>query len=499
MTQTNWFINRSSLVWVLVFLLLFLPTFCWANDGPTLILGHGEQRLLHISGLKKYSIGQPIVKTLPGPGQDPNKLLIKAIQTGETDLWIWKQDGSTERRSLKVRKWKSPQDKKTQALERALSELSEVEILLSGMTNEGTLKVTLRGEISTRTEAAKISTLTRGFPLEIENETEPSLDLYESGKSNLENWLNTSPDRDSLQLVSEPETRTLAISGSLDSSRRKSEIEKKLRQLYPLVLIQLSTLPDDSPTIHFKVYLLELKKNQMRALGVEWSGSTSGGLRASPWGMRQAIQLESTIHHLETEGNARILSQPELVVRAPGQAELFAGGEIAIQTSTPYNSQVNWKTYGLTLKLDVKNVTGTKVRVDILTEVSHLDSGSTLKEIPGIQANRMKTQVDANFGRPLLLSGLLQEVVRQNAKGLPFLRKLPILGLLFGSEDYLKDRSELVAVLLPSRSPPPPPISSLMSTNPMRKNAPWPRNWISPEEEMRLRASPDFPWNAVAE
>ena len=145
-----------------------------------------------------------------------------------------------------------------------------------------------------------------------------------------------------------------------------------------------------------------------------------------------------------------MLSQPELVVRAPGDAELCAGGELPIKTNTQYSSQLFWKSYGLTLKLHVTEVTSKQVRADVFTEVSHLDQSNTLDDLPIVQANRMKTQVDAEIGKPLLLSGLLQQDSREQAKGLPFLRKLPVLGKLFESRDYLEARSELVAVLYPT-------------------------------------------------
>ena len=209
------------------------------------------------------------------------------------------------------------------------------------------------------------------------------------------------------------------------------------------------------------------------------------------------LQLDVALQALEGEGSARILSSPELVVRAPGEAELFAGGEIPIETSSAYASNVTWKNFGLSLKLNVTATTAEKVRLDIFTEVSHLDQSiSSNSKIPGLQANRMKTQVDARYGVPLLLSGLLQQGTRESARGLPLLRQIPVLGLLFGSDDYLNERSELVAILLPSSSPPPAPLSKIMRYAP-KGLLPPPRTWISPEDEKRLRSSNEYPWNAL--
>jgi hypothetical protein len=107
----------------------------------------------------------------------------------------------------------------------------------------------------------------------------------------------------------------------------------------------------------------------------------------------------------------------------------------------------------------------------------------------------MKTQVDATFDQPLFLSGLLQEGVKKSVRGLPVLKDIPVLGTLFGSQDFIEDRSELVAILLPSRALPEAPRSAIGLDLPTG-STPLPRNWISPADEIVLRSSPDFPWNA---
>jgi pilus assembly protein CpaC len=243
------------------------------------------------------------------------------------------------------------------------------------------------------------------------------------------------------------------------------------------------------------VFLLELKKNRFHSLGLSWPATLEGAFKVTSSAITDALALDVALNMLEGEGSLKILSNPELVVRAPGEAELFAGGELPIQTRSHYSSNVTWKPHGLTLHLKVAQSSGERVRLEIFTEVSHLEPTANADSIPSIQANRMKTQVDARYGQPLLLSGLLQQNMRKQAKGLPLLRQLPILGALFGSEDYLSERSELVAILLPASAPPKDPMSRVARFTP-RGLAPPPREWVSPEEERALRTSPDWPWNA---
>ncbi len=477
---------------VLGFGLILHPRQIWGVgnllEGPPLVLGQGEQRLVRFEGLKRYSLGSPIVRAV-SLSSDPDRLLLKGIQVGITDLWVWKQDGSTERRFIEVRK--VDRREKPTRLEQALSRLQETEVYYS---DQGAV---LRGEIQSLGELARIQSLQNSYPKEILNETEIGPQLLALGKKRIEAWIFAHPE--AAELSVETLGQGLWVSGHIARARARQEIERQLRALFPAIQLDLESLPDDSPTIFFRVFLLEIRKAQFGRLGIDWPGSVSGAFKASTWGIREAIALDLALQALEGEGSAKILSRPELVVRAPGEAELFAGGELPIRTKSPYSSNVTWKPFGLTLKLKVTHATRERVRVDILTEVSSLNPDISDSPIPGIHANRMKTQVDARFGSPLFLSGLLQEGARETARGLPLLGKIPVLGALFSSEDYLNERSELVAVLLPLKAPPAAPMDRMSQSD--RKSpagpVPPPRNWVSPEEERRLRRAASFPWNAL--
>ena len=463
-----------------------------ARELPPIILGLGEQRLLRAPGLTKYSLGNDNVKAIP---LESDSLLIKGLKAGAADIWVWKKDSPPEHRSIMINSLgslDSSTSQKTKEFERALSRLDEVEVIYTG--SETGLGVVLRGEIYSMSESARVSALVEGYPDEVSDETELSSVLLDQGYSLLSNWVKKSGKSDQIRV--ERQDSAVWVRGAITDALEKPLVEKKIRAIFPQAQLEIDSLPDNSPTIHFKVFLLELKRTHFSSLGLSWPPGQASAFQISTSGIREALQLDIAIKALEGKGNAKVLSNPELVVRAPGEAELFSGGEIPIKTSTAYTSQVTWKSYGLTLKLKVTHVAGEKVRLDIMTEVSHLDSTTSSDNIPGVQANRMKTQVDARFGTPLLLSGLLQEGVREEAKGLPFLRRIPVLGALFGSEDYLAERSELVAILLPSAAPPPAPMGRFSKLIP-KGPVPAPRNWISPAQEQAMRASPDFPWNAL--
>ena len=470
-----------------------------ATEKPPIHLGVGEQRLLRIEGLSRYSLGnEGLVRVLSLPkeksGQTPSgeALLLKGIGAGETDLWVWKKDGATEIRRIEVSALPGRKGKTEPLfparLSAALDLLQETEIIASSAG------VVLRGEIHQQAEANRVATLKRGFPNEVRDETTLSATLSESLKSQVAEWISQRSTQSKL-LVTHDGGRPL-VTGSIEDPSTRATLEKELLARFPSVEVVLDSLPDSAPTIHFRVFLLELKKSRFGSFGLTWPAFQEGAFRVTRWGIEEALQLDLLLQTLEGEGSARILSNPELSVRAPGEAELFAGGEVPIASRTRFGSNITFRPYGLSLKLNVTHASGDRVRLEVATEVSHLDLAIGSGDIPGFQSNRMRTQVDARFKEPLLLSGLLQQGVRENAKGLPWLRQIPILGSLFGSEDYLRERSELVAILLPLIRPPKAPLEQIVRLTP-KGPLPPPRQWLPPEEETGLRQSEEYPWNAL--
>jgi hypothetical protein len=445
------------------------------------ILGQGEQRNLRIPNLKSYSLGGTCLRAR----SFSDRLLLKAACPGHGDVWILKQDGSSEHRRVRIEKT-APADLPP-ALERSLGSLEEAEVLVTGGG------VVLRGEIGSIRESARIHHLSQAHPKEIHDETFPSEAFLKEAREALDSWIRTNPTYSSLRI--EAEERSLFVRGSLGRPTLVAAAEKRIRASFPQAVVELDSLPDSAPTVHFRVFLLELQKKKAMSLGLAWPAIQEGAFRVTPAGIQNALGLDLALQAMEADGSARLLSNPELVVRAPGEAELFAGGEIPIQTHNQFQSNLTWKNFGLMLKLKILQSSGERVRLEIFTEVSHLDNSIALRDVPGIQANRMKTQVDARYGTPLLLSGLLQQGMREQARGLPGLRQIPILGALFGSDDYLSERSELVAILLPASAPPGNAMDRIVRHGPIGP-APLPRQWLSPSEERALKQSPEWPWNA---
>ncbi len=80
-------------------------------------------------------------------------------------------------------------------------------------------------------------------------------------------------------------------------------------------------------------------------------------------------------------------------------------------------------------------------------------NGNTSR-VPGstylsIRKREASTSVELPSGGSIVIAGLVQDNVRQAMSGLPGASKVPILGTLFRSKDFIRNETELVIIATP--------------------------------------------------
>lgn len=480
----------------LIFLKLMLCSVAFSQSRAPIVLMEGEQRLFSIDGLQKYSIGDHrVVRAIRPPKNslNPNQLLIKGKGVGLTQIWIWKSDSGSESQTvlqpIRVVQWSAQGGDRLEML-RTFSQLNEVEVIPIGN------RFLLRGYYSTEREAEQIQTILKLHPLKVENKSRPTPSYLNQLEVRLLHLLESQKNFHHLQL--DRVEGDLFLHGSLPEKWRPPLV-RSVTAIHPLIPIDFQSLTNHQGTIFLRVLLLEVSRTAFHSFGMDWSGRSERAAILTSRSIRTEGEMEAGLNLLEGEGNGRVLAAPELAVKAPGKARLFAGGQIPIALKGRYQSEVKWKNYGLLLKIHVEEREGKWLRIELDTSMSHLDPTTSFNEIPGIRSNELKTTVDVEMGRPLFLTGLLQDHLRESSSGIPGLKHLPILGSLFGSENYIKNRSELVVVLIPHSKTPLPPSQLDPALEFPKGPIPPPRNWIHPADLEQLRKSPDYPWNALKE
>lgn len=204
------------------------------------------------------------------------------------------------------------------------------------------------------------------------------------------------------------------------------------------------------PTISVRVFILELSRQAHLALGLGWPTSTQSAVALTPTSALFNPTWIAHLNHFSSQGQAKVLAEPMLAVKSGSQAELSAGGQIPIRLLGRHENKVEWKHYGLKIKIHVLGIAGKHIRTKIDTESSQLDDATSVDGVPGMRSTTMATEVDAFEGQPILLTGLFQSQAAKDVDKVPILGSIPLLGELFKSRRFRDHESELLVALLPS-------------------------------------------------
>lgn len=239
----------------------------------------------------------------------------------------------------------------------------------------------------------------------------------------------------------------ILLKGNCRSDSEKKLAESLAAQIFQGAVSQLRVPFESGGRVRFRARILEVIKSGAKEVGLDWEQGVPGMLKVGKNFSKADFGLSAALKLLEKRGQAKVLSEPELLLNEKGAAELKVGGEIPIPLRSKYSSGVQWKPYGLLLKLELPGMSDSLARAKILVEITSLDPANGVDGIPGMRVSRMETQVDLSVGRPVLLSGLMDRREARAASLLPGLGDIPILGELFRSNNFQENRSELAILL----------------------------------------------------
>jgi pilus assembly protein CpaC len=255
--------------------------------------------------------------------------------------------------------------------------------------------------------------------------------------------------------LSVTESGTSAIlSGNVSSPADKKLLEDFVRSR-PNVHLRLSLPEEKRSLLSYDLKIIEISKGSTSQLGVRWPDSlplnaswTAGRNAASTFSV--ASDFEARLNLLLADGRARILANPHLVCESGESASFLAGGEIPIIIVTPETRTVEWKTYGIILKLQPQMDAGNRIRTEITAEISTVDHGSGSSQVPGFLTRRVTTRFSGPPGGTVMLTGLIKSEMAKDIAKVPLLGQIPILGELFKSRSFRENQSELAIFVTPA-------------------------------------------------
>ncbi|WP_239700494.1 secretin N-terminal domain-containing protein [Massilia sp. 9096] len=237
---------------------------------------------------------------------------------------------------------------------------------------------------------------------------------------------------------------------------------------------QLIALQDVAePEVVLDVEVLEVQRNRLLDLGVDWPTSLSFAPLTTGAGAALTIDdlrhlnaatigvtgVKGAITASKTDGDSNLLAAPRIRVRNHEKAKVVIGDKLPTITTTISSGvggfaseSVNYVDVGLKLDVEPTIYLNNEVGIRISLEVSNLVD--TITTSTGTTAYRIgtrsaSTMLQLKDGENQVLAGLIQNEDRSAGTHLPGLGDVPVLGRLFGSSQDTRNKTEVVLSITP--------------------------------------------------
>ena len=172
-----------------------------------------------------------------------------------------------------------------------------------------------------------------------------------------------------------------------------------------------------------------------------------------------ALALGALARFLQTNGDANVLSTPNLLTLDNEEAKIVIGQNVpfvtgsyaaaAAGTTNPFTT-IERKDVGLTLRVKPQISENGLVKMQVYQEVSNVDAKS-IGSKDGLTTNKrsIETNVLVEDGSIVVLGGLLQDDTSNSQEKVPGLGDIPIFGNLFKAETRSRKKTNLMVFLRP--------------------------------------------------
>jgi len=234
-------------------------------------------------------------------------------------------------------------------------------------------------------------------------------------------------------------------------------------------LAAMHDLPE--PEVMLDVEVLEVNRNRVSNLGVQWPDQlalsplpsatggavTLGDLRHLGSGSISAALTPLTINAKRENSDANILANPRIRSRNKEKAKILVGDRVPNITTTTTSTgfvaeSVQYIDVGLKLEVEPTIYADDEIAIKIAMEVSTIASQVTTKSgalAYQIGTRNANTVIRLKDGENQILAGLISDEDRKVIDRVPGLGSLPVLGHLFGNHSDTANKTEIVLSITP--------------------------------------------------
>ncbi len=236
----------------------------------------------------------------------------------------------------------------------------------------------------------------------------------------------------------------------------------------------IKTIDKAQPQVILEAKIVEVNKDALKDLGVDWSDQVSLSYQESGRPVeipntatpenpllnigafeRSPIAFSTLIKMLENQNKAKVLSNPRVTTMNEKEAEIFVGDRIPYTVTTVSGgvatTDVRFEEPGIRLRITPTIIDGDFVVIKVEPEVSFIFSfRGPDNQYPWVKKRHATAYVRVRNNQPFVLGGLLNQEDKKNLYKVPMLGNVPWLGNLFSYEKHTVSDTELIITITPT-------------------------------------------------
>jgi len=177
----------------------------------------------------------------------------------------------------------------------------------------------------------------------------------------------------------------------------------------------------------------------------------------------QSRELLAFLTTQEDTRRARVISAPSVIATDSIPASITVGAEVPTLASqavaggvqmggsslfaNTIQSRQTGVTLGITARVNPSGIVTMIINQDV--SAPQAPAASAAIQSPSFSRRSVQTQVTVNDGDTIAIGGIINESDTYSTNGIPFLNRIPGLGVLFGNKSLSKERTELVIFMTP--------------------------------------------------
>jgi type II secretory pathway component GspD/PulD (secretin) len=173
------------------------------------------------------------------------------------------------------------------------------------------------------------------------------------------------------------------------------------------------------------------------------------------FGIIDSTGLSATIAAGESRGDAKIISNPQVITTDNIAATLNSGLNFSVRVSSAGTGGVvagglQSVSAGLDLSVTPKILRDDRISLKLSISSSEVDTGSSVDGIPGISSTSVTTEMVVREGQTAAIAGIYKHTDNKSNSGIPGFMNIPIFGYLFKNDSKTDVLKEIMAFISPA-------------------------------------------------